>query len=113
MWIQVLLVAVALGFILLVARQKATAISALKKAGLTLLGVAMIITVLFPEVTGILARALGIGRGADLLLYVVTSAFLVYATTQYLRAQANRAVVHSLARRIALDDAKARYHLER
>lgn len=112
MWVQILLIAVATGLILVVARQKATAVSALKKAGLVLLAVAMIVTVIFPEVTTFLARVLGIGRGADLLLYALTAAFLVYAIGQYLRAQHNRAVLNSLARRIALDEAKARYKLD-
>lgn len=113
MLIQALLVAVAIGFIFLIARQKATAISALKKAGLVLLGIVMIVTVIFPELTTVIAHALGIGRGTDLLLYVVTAAFLLYATTQYVRGQSNRGVMYALARRIALDEAKTRYGLNR
>jgi len=112
MWVQVLLVAVALGLILVVARQKATAVSALKKTGLVLLAVAMIVSVIFPEVTTVIAQALGIGRGTDLLLYVLTAAFLVYALGQYLRAQSNRAVLYGLARRIALKEARARYKFD-
>lgn len=113
MWIQVLLVVVALGLILWLSRQKSTAISAFKKTGLVLLALLMVITVLFPELTTVIAHALGIGRGADLLLYGLTATFVVYAVTQYLRAQANRSILFALARRLALQEASDTYGLRR
>ena len=109
MLIQILLIAVVLGLLLWVARQRATAISAMKKIGLSLLAVVMIVSVLFPQITTAVANVLGVGRGADLLLYVLTPAFVVFALTQYTRNQANRRLTFSLARRIALIEAEARY----
>ncbi len=111
MWIQILLVLVAVGLLIVLSRAKRTAVSAFKKAGFVLLAIAMIVTVLLPETTTVVAHLLGIGRGADLLLYVVTAAFLVYAITQYLRNQANRAVLFSLARRVAVQEAADAYGL--
>lgn len=111
MWVQVLLIAVALGLVLALARQKASAVSALKKAGLVLFALAIVITVLVPELTTVVARALGIGRGTDLLLYGLCAAFLVFALAQYLRNQANRAILFSLARRVALQEAADAYGL--
>ncbi|MFT3876819.1 MAG: DUF2304 domain-containing protein [Propioniciclava sp.] len=109
MLVQVLVVLVALWLLFFAARQKASAVSALKKIGISLLAVVMVITVLFPSLTTTLANLLGIGRGADLLLYGLAATFVVYAITQYARAQANRRVLFGLARRIALRDARARY----
>ena len=77
--------------------------------GLSLLAVVMIVSVLFPQITTAVANVLGVGRGADLLLYVLTAAFVVFALTQYTRNQANRRLTFSLARRIALIEAEARY----
>lgn len=111
MWVQVLLLAVVAVLVLVLARQKATAISALKKTGLALFAVAVVVTVLQPELTTIVARALGIGRGTDLVLYGLCAAFLVFTLTQYLRNQANRAILFALARRVALRDAADTYGL--
>lgn len=111
MWVQVLLIAVVFGLVLVLARQKATAISAFKKAGLALFAVAVVVTVLLPELTTIVARALGIGRGTDLVLYALSAAFLVFALAMYIRNQANRALMFALARRVALQEAADAYGL--
>ena len=108
MWVQILVVAIVLWLVWFVARQKPTAISALKKVGILLLGIAMIVSVLLPDLTTRLANLLGIGRGADLLLYGLTATFVLYALTQYTRSQANRRLTFSLARRVALLDARNR-----
>ncbi len=113
MWIQVLLILVAVGLVLWLARQKGTAVSAMKKTGLVLLALLMVVTVLFPELTTLVAHALGIGRGADLLLYVVTASFVVYAVTQYLKSQSQRLVMYTLARRIAIRAAADEFKVTR
>ena len=109
MLIQVVLIAVVIGFIVWAARQRPTAISALKKMGILLLGLIMILSILVPEMTTHVANWMGVGRGADLLLYGVTATFVVYALTQYTRNQANRRLIFSLARRVALIEAQNRY----
>lgn len=106
MWVQVIIVAAVVWLLWwFVARQKASTISAFKKIGIVLLGVVMVVSVLFPELTTWVANLLGIGRGADLLLYGLTATFVVYALTQYTRSQANRRITFSLARKVALLEA--------
>lgn len=109
MIIQILVILVAVWLVFFAARQKASAVSALKKIGISLLALVMIVGVLFPDLTTRLANLLGIGRGADLLLYGLAATFVVYVLTQYARAQANRRVLFGLARQMALMDARARY----
>jgi hypothetical protein len=77
--------------------------------GLSLLVVAMIIAVLIPNAINSLAHLVGIGRGADLLLYVLTLAFIAYALNNYLHQQSERDALYRLARKIALLEAKQRY----
>lgn len=62
-------------------------------------------SVLFPEVWNALANAVGVGRGTDLLLYVLILVFLGYMATSYLRFRGMEAQITLLARRIALDAA--------
>lgn len=109
MWIQVGIILVVLWVLWFVARQPPSTISALKKVGVLAFMIAMIVSVLIPQVTTAIANALGIGRGADLLLYGLAVAFVVYALTQYARAQANRRVLYQLGRRLALVEAAERY----
>ena len=108
MWIQILIIGFSLWLLWFAAHQKPTAISALKKLGIILLGAAMAMSVLFPDAVNSLAHSLGIGRGADLLLYGLAATFILYALTQYTRAQANRRLIFALARHVALIEANSR-----
>jgi hypothetical protein len=69
----------------------------------------MVIAVIFPNVTNRLAHIVGVGRGADLLLYTTVVAFIFYAVNSYLHRQDERYELHSLARKIALLEASAKY----
>ena len=110
MWIQAILIAVGLLlFFRVLGARSAYALSAWKKIGLLALFALMIVSVLFPTVTSAAASFLGVGRGADLVFYAATAAFLVYSITQYLRLQAERDRLHRLARKIALMEAGQRY----
>lgn len=62
-------------------------------------------SVLFPDLWNVAASWLGVGRGTDLLLYVLIIAFLGYMATSYLRFREMESQVTQLARRIALDEA--------
>lgn len=77
-----------------------------KKLALVGLAVAMIVAVVFPNTTNTLAKAVGVGRGADLLLYVTVSTFILYALNNYLQMQDQRDTLHKLARHIAIIEAK-------
>jgi hypothetical protein len=110
MLIQVALILLGLVLVyLILASRGSHGAKASMKVGLILLVIAMIVTVLNPDLTTRLAKFVGVGRGTDLLLYVVTGAFLFYVLTQYLKSQSQRDVTVRLARRIALLEADQRY----
>ena len=83
-----------------------------KKIALVLLALAMIVAVLFPGTTTTVANMLGIGRGADLLLYSTVLVFIFYALNNYLKQQDQRDMLFRLARRLAVLEARERYKQE-
>lgn len=112
--VQVILVIAALGILALGLRGRQTHFGrASKKIGLLFLVVAMIIAIIFPDTTNDLAHLVGIGRGADLLLYVLTLAFIAYVLNTYLQQQAEKDGLYRLARKIALLDAETRYKVHK
>ncbi|MDO4242211.1 MAG: DUF2304 domain-containing protein [Actinomyces sp.] len=64
-----------------------------------------IIAVAMPSLTTTVAHWVGVGRGADLLLYALVAAFLVQLLSSFRRQAAQERKITRLARRIALDDA--------
>ncbi|WOP20092.1 DUF2304 domain-containing protein [Raineyella sp. LH-20] len=106
--IAIIVLGIVLGYLILASRGSHGARASVK-VGLVLLVIAMIVTVLNPELMTRIANLAGIGRGADLLLYAVTGAFLFYVLTQYLKSQSQRDVIFRLARRVALIEANNRY----
>ncbi|CAN5733172.1 hypothetical protein BH24ACI5_BH24ACI5_08030 [soil metagenome] len=68
-------------------------------------GLAGVITIWDPELTTRAAGTLGIGRGADLLTYMVTLGFLVSWIYFYQRLRALSAAVTILVRELAIRDA--------
>jgi hypothetical protein len=58
--------------------------------------------VLFPRLLTQLAQVLGVGRGADLLLYGLTVFFLGYVASSYRRMRQMEQQVTTLARELAL-----------
>ena len=110
MWVQVAVIVVGVLLVVYLLRgRRPSTISAGKKAGLVLLAVVMVVTVLNPELTTRVARILGVGRGADLLLYALSAAFVVYALSQYANRQSDRNTIHRLARRVALLEAREKF----
>lgn len=59
-------------------------------------------TVLFPQALTELARLVGVGRGADLLLYALVIAFLGYVSTSYRRMSRMEDRIARLSRQVAL-----------
>lgn len=106
MFIQALVILVAL-FMLFVAigNRRSYAGKAWKKIGLTLLAMGMVIAVIFPESTNTIAHILGVGRGADLLLYVLSLVFISTTLNNYLHQQDERDSLYRLARKLALLEA--------
>lgn len=69
-----------------------------------------IITVAFPGTTNSIAHFVGVGRGADLLLYVVTLAFLYSLLIQYMHRQDENEKIVRLSRRLAIEEANRSEH---
>ena len=110
MIIQIILVALAIVFTayLLSSRQSHT-INAWKKIGVIIIGLVAVISITIPSLTSKLAHFLGVGRGADLLLYLFVASFIFYVLSQYLKQQEQRDTLYRLARQIAISDATVRY----
>lgn len=71
----------------------------------------MIVAILMPDLVTVVANMVGVGRGTDLLVYVIFAVFLFYVLSQYVRAQDERDRTFRLARQVALIDAKSRYKI--
>lgn len=106
-FIQIILVAVLL-FIMarLIALRHKSQTQAWKKMGLLLLTIAAIICILFPSITNWLARLVGVGRGADLLLYALTMAFIFTQLNAYIKAKDQTRQTVLLVRRLAILEAQ-------
>jgi hypothetical protein len=81
-----------------------------KKVILVLLAVAMVVAVIFPDITTKLAHLVGVGRGADLVLYTLALAFIGYIVNAYAHQQRDKEKLFKLARKVALIDASNRYN---
>jgi small membrane protein len=101
--IRVLLI-VALASVLLwfLRSRNATSVRAVKKLLLAGLVVFAIVAVVQPELTDTVASWLGVGRGADLLIYAVTVAFLFVTLNGYLKFHELQGRLTTLAREVAL-----------
>lgn len=71
-----------------------------------------IITVIFPELSNILARAIGISRGADLLLYLFVVIFISDKINNYYWRQSVQQRIDKLVRVQALREAQREYKNE-
>ena len=111
--IQIIVIATAIALLLsaLIGRQTHAA-RAWKKIALCFLAIAMIVAVLSPQLVDKVAHLVGVGRGADLLLYVLVLAFITYVLNSYLHQQREKDMFYRLARKVALLDANKRYDIK-
>jgi len=93
------------GFYLLKARRSSNQ-QAIRRLFIVLALIAGLLAALFPEYTNVLAGLVGVGRGADLLLYAVVVFGLFYAVYQYRRQLWQEKVNTDLARALTLTQAK-------
>ncbi len=91
----------------------AHSVSASKKLFFLVFLALVIAAVLSPSSVTWAANLLGVGRGTDLVLYVLAVGFGFYVVNDYLRGQDSRDQLHRLARRIAVLEALERYDLDR
>ena len=112
--LQIVVIAVALGLLWFVLAGREThAAHAWKKIALCFLAFAMIVAVLFPDLTNQAAHIVGVGRGADLLLYMLALAFIGYVLNNYIHQKREKDTVYRLARKVALLDANERYKIRK
>lgn len=112
--IQIIVIIAALGLLIFVLGGRQTHSSrAWKKIMLILLAATMTIAVLYPNVTTQVAHIVGVGRGADLLLYIMVLVFIGYVLNNYLNQQRDKDIVYRLARKVALLDANERYEINK
>lgn len=107
MWIQALLIAgvVAIGLVFM-RRTGADSHLAIRRLFYLLFVAAAIVAILFPQGLTWVANLVGVGRGADLLLYALVLMFLVFLYTQSRKNAAQQRRVTLLARKIALLEAE-------
>jgi len=103
-WILALAL-VLVGLYLLKARKSASQ-QAMRRLFILLALVAGFVAVLFPSYTNVVASYLGIGRGADLLLYAFVVFALFYVVHQYRRQLWQEKVTTDLARALTLAQAE-------
>ena len=83
-------------------------VRAYKKIGLVLFVVAMSVFVISPEYLNTLAGWVGVGRGADLMLYVLIVAVIVLSLNIYMKFKEQEDKIYRLARATAIIEAKIR-----
>ena len=101
----VLIVAIALIILWFLHHRSTTRGQAWSKVGVTLLLLLAITAILLPNDMNRLANFVGVGRGADLVLYGVTVLFLGSLLTQYLHRQDDHLNTIRLARKVAITEA--------
>ncbi|NUU31091.1 DUF2304 domain-containing protein [Arthrobacter sp. C9C5] len=77
---------------------------AIRRIMLVIFAFVAALSIFFPELLTVLARALGIGRGTDLVLYGLVVSFMVFMATTYQRFRHMETTLTQLSRRIAIDE---------
>lgn len=60
---------------------------------------------MFPDSLNSLAQRVGVGRGADLILYVLFVAFIFFVLNVYIKFKQQQDTIFRLARKLALIEA--------
>jgi hypothetical protein len=107
MWFQVILIVVLLGIAVYLLRSTPSARHLAIRRLLVLVAlVAGVVVVVWPGLLSWLAALVGIGRGADLLFYLVIVAGLIYVVNEYKRSVQLARANTQLAREITLTEAR-------
>src|SRR5581483_8874226 len=102
----VLILAILLLIVWFLSNRTTHQVKAWQKIGLLLLTVIGIIAVISPDTSNRIAHKVGVGRGADLLLYLLTVSFIFMTLSLYLKNKEEQRRVVILARKIALLEAR-------
>jgi hypothetical protein len=100
-----LVLAAVLLFVFFLQRSHTARLQAFKRIGFTLFCLFGVIAVLYPGVMTWLANRVGVGRGTDLLLYILVVVFGFFALNTYLRFKDTERRLTRLARAMAIRDA--------
>jgi small membrane protein len=107
MVIQFILIAIAVVlFVFFIRSSHSVRTQAFKRIGFIIFLLLSLDAVLRPNDTTWLAHKVGVGRGADLLLYMLVAAFAFYAVNTFLRFRNLERRFTDLARAVALRDAQ-------
>ena len=110
--VQLILIAAFVALFLFTLRSRtANSVSATKKLALLTFMVVVVVAVLSPGLVSEVANLVGVGRGTDLVLYLLAVMFCFYVVNDYLRSQDSRNQLHKLARKIAVLEALERYEI--
>ena len=109
MLIQVILIAITVGLLVVLLQRRAAARTrAWKKIIMLALAAAAVISILNPQLTTEVANLVGVGRGTDLLLYLLVAVFLYVTVGFWLRFRDLERQLTVMARRLAIDEALQR-----
>jgi len=86
---------------------------ALRRLGTVALVLGAVAAIAFPEITGTIANFLGVGRGADLLLYGTVIAFVGFAFATRIEKRRVDAQITQIARAQAIASAHRPWEAER
>ncbi|WP_082418276.1 DUF2304 domain-containing protein [Flaviflexus massiliensis] len=98
----VLIVGVLIVAFLLIRSTSNTKNVAVRRLLLVLFVIIALVSILFPEITTEVAQFVGVGRGADLVLYLLVISFLSYAVVSYRRMNIFENRITDLARELAI-----------
>ena len=105
--IQVVLITLVVLVVARLFRSRGARAQAIRRIGLVVFAAFAAVSILCPDMWTKIAQKVGVGRGADLVLYALVVAFLSFTVTTYLRFRDLETNYTRLARRIALSDAPA------
>lgn len=110
--VQLILVAAFVVLFLFTLRSRtAHSVSATKKLAFAMFTLVVVMAILWPRLVSEVANLVGVGRGTDLVLYLLAVMFCFYIVNDYLRGQDSTNQLHKLARRIAVLEAFERYEI--
>lgn len=107
MLIQVILIVAVVVVTVMLTRSTANARhQAIRRLLLAGFVVAAVLAIIFPDALSVLANAVGVGRGIDLLLYALVIAFVSYIATSHRRSNQLSRKITLLTRELSLAEAR-------
>ena len=110
LWIKILLIAVFVVFAaMLIFPGRGARRLAIRRVALVLVFLGVILAIIFPQAVNAVANAVGVGRGTDLLLYLMVVVIIGNIISGTRRHRQTEREVTQLARSIAIERAENAY----